>query len=109
MVGWHHRLNEHEFERTRGDSEGQRSLVCCSPWGLKESGMTQQLNKNNTALEVLSPNHWTAREGPMITSIGDVSWVLEKDILDRQFDNFPRECLHLKEDENECIITNFLK
>ena len=45
----------------------------------------------------------------MITSKGDVSWVLEKDILDRQFDNFPRECLHLKEDENECIITNFLK
>ena len=109
MVGWHHRLNEHEFERTQGDSEGQRSLVCCSPWGLKESGMTQQLNKNNTALEVLSPNHWTTREGPMITSKGDVSWVLEKDILDCQFDNILRECLHLKEDENECIITNFLK
>ena len=33
MVGWHHWLNEHEFEQTPGDSEGQGSLVCCSPWG----------------------------------------------------------------------------
>ena len=31
MVGWHHRLNEHESERTPGDSEGQRSLVSCRP------------------------------------------------------------------------------
>ena len=36
MVGWHHWLNGHEFEQTRGDSEGQGSLVCCSPWGRKE-------------------------------------------------------------------------
>ena len=33
MVGWHHRLNGHEFEQILGDSEGQGSLVCCSPWG----------------------------------------------------------------------------
>ena len=33
MVGWHHRLNEHEFEQTPGDGEGQGSLVCCRPWG----------------------------------------------------------------------------
>ena len=31
MVGWHHGLNEHEFEQTPGDSEGQRSLAGCSP------------------------------------------------------------------------------
>ena len=31
MVGWHHRLNGHEFEQTWGDSEGQGSLACCSP------------------------------------------------------------------------------
>ena len=30
MVGWHHRLNGHEFEQTLGDSEGQGSLACCS-------------------------------------------------------------------------------
>ena len=32
MVGWHHRLNGHEFEQAPGDSEGQGSLMCCSPW-----------------------------------------------------------------------------
>ena len=37
MLWWHHRLNEHEFEQTPCDSEGQGSLVCCSPWGCKES------------------------------------------------------------------------
>ena len=44
MVGWHHQLNGHEFEQTLGDSEGQWSLMCCSPWGQKESDMTEQLN-----------------------------------------------------------------
>ena len=39
MVGWHHRLNEHEFEQALGDSGGQRSLVCCNPWGCKEMDM----------------------------------------------------------------------
>ena len=47
MVGWYHRLNEHEFELTLGDSEGQESLVCCSPWHQKESDTTEQLNDNN--------------------------------------------------------------
>ena len=44
MVGWHHQLNGQEFEQTLGDSEGQGSLVCCSPWGHKELDMTEQLN-----------------------------------------------------------------
>ena len=47
MVGWHHRLNGHEFEQTPGDGEGQGSLVCCSSWGFKESDTTEQLNNNN--------------------------------------------------------------
>ena len=37
MVGWRHRINGHEFEQTLGDSETQGSLVCCSPWGGRES------------------------------------------------------------------------
>jgi len=41
MVGWHHRLNGHEVEQTLGDHERQGSLVCCSPWGRKESDMTE--------------------------------------------------------------------
>ena len=36
MVGWHHRLNGHEFDQTPGDSEGQGILACWSPWGHKE-------------------------------------------------------------------------
>ena len=35
MVGWHHRLNGHEFEQALGDGDGQGGLVCCSPWGHK--------------------------------------------------------------------------
>ena len=40
-VGWHHRLNGHEFEWTPGAGDGQGSLACCSPWGHKESDMTE--------------------------------------------------------------------
>ena len=39
MIGGHHQLNEHEFEQTLGDSEGQGSMACCSPWGRKELDM----------------------------------------------------------------------
>ena len=46
MVGWHCRLNGHEFEPTLGDGEGQGSLACCSPWGHKEWDKIGQLNKN---------------------------------------------------------------
>ena len=46
MVGWQHQLKGHEFEQTLGDSEGQGSLVCCSPWGHKESDTTERLNNN---------------------------------------------------------------
>ena len=44
MVGWHHRLNGHEFEQVPEDGEGQENLACSSPWGPKESDMTEQLN-----------------------------------------------------------------
>ena len=40
IIRYHHRLNGHEFEQTLRDSGGQRSLVCCSPWGHKESDMS---------------------------------------------------------------------
>ena len=40
MVGWHHRLNGHEFKQAPGDSKGQGSLACCSSWGCKESDTT---------------------------------------------------------------------
>ena len=47
MVGWHHQLNGHEFENALGDSEGQGSLECCSPWGHKELDTSEQLNTTN--------------------------------------------------------------
>ena len=50
MVGWHHRLNGCQFEQTPGDSDGQGSLACCSPWGRKDSDSTERLNNNNKLL-----------------------------------------------------------
>jgi len=46
MVGWHHRLSGHEFEQVLGDTEGQGSLACCSPWGRRELDPTQGPNSN---------------------------------------------------------------
>ena len=44
MVGWRHRLNGHEFEQASRVGDGQGRLVCCNPWGRKESDMTEWLN-----------------------------------------------------------------
>ena len=44
MVGWHHRLNGHEFEQALGVCDGQGGLVCCSPWVHKELDTTERLN-----------------------------------------------------------------
>ena len=46
MVGWHHRLNGHEFEQTPRDGEGQGSLARCSPQSHKKSDTTVQLNSH---------------------------------------------------------------
>ena len=43
MVGWHHRLDGHEFERALGVCDGQGSLAYCSPWGYKELDLTELL------------------------------------------------------------------
>ena len=51
-VGWHHRLDGHEFEQALGVGDGQGGLVCCSLWGRKESDTTERLSSkeiiNNT-------------------------------------------------------------
>ena len=57
MAGWHHWLNEHEFEQTTGDSEGQRSLTRCSPWSHKVLDMTEQLNWNELKVYMWKPNN----------------------------------------------------
>ena len=50
MVGWHHRLNGHEFEWSPGVGDGQGGLACCSPWGHKELDTTEQLNSSELNL-----------------------------------------------------------
>ena len=47
MVGWYLQLNGHEFKQTPGDSEGQGSLTCYSPWGCKQSDMTLATEQQN--------------------------------------------------------------
>ena len=47
MARWHHRLDVHEIEQAPGGSEGQGSLMSCSPRGHKESDMTERLNINS--------------------------------------------------------------
>ena len=44
MAGWHYQLNGHEFEQALGESEGQGSLTCCSPWSRKDLDMTKPRN-----------------------------------------------------------------
>ena len=50
MFGWHHQLSGHEFGQTPGDSEGQESLVCCSPRDYKQLDTTERLNYNNKGM-----------------------------------------------------------
>ena len=64
MVGWHHRLNGHEFEQAPGDGEGQGSLACCIPWGLKELDTIEWLNKNKGMIsDLVKESKWEWTEG----------------------------------------------
>ena len=64
MIGWHHWLDGHEFEQTVGDSEGQGTLACCSPWGrrVRHNRVTEQqqsfvaLELNYMFFHVLDPH-----------------------------------------------------
>ena len=53
MVGWHHRLDGHEFELTLRVGDGQGGMACCSPWGCKESDMTEDWTKTILILSSL--------------------------------------------------------
>ena len=44
MVGWYHLLDGHEFEQALGVGDGQRTLICSSPWALKDLDTTERLN-----------------------------------------------------------------
>ena len=52
MVGWNHQLNEREFGQVLGDSEGEGTLACCSPWGYKELDIAELLNNKSICLRI---------------------------------------------------------
>ena len=56
MVGWHPWLDGHEFEQALGDTKGQGSLICCSPWGHKGPDTTRRPKNNNTYIHGNSEN-----------------------------------------------------
>ena len=58
MVGWHHRLDGHEFQQALGVGDGQGSLACCSPWGRKELDMTEWLNWTDAQLGQISDKRY---------------------------------------------------
>ena len=60
MVGCHHQLKGHDFEQALGDSERQGSLVCCSPWGCKESETTEGLNMSIESVIIKGSSRLTA-------------------------------------------------
>ena len=70
IVGWHHQLNVHEFEQAPGVGSGQGSLACCSPWGHKDSDMTEWLNRTEwlILLSIFSYAYW-----PSHVFFGEVS------------------------------------
>ena len=65
MVGWHHQLNEHEFEKALGDGEEQGSLACCSRWGHKELDATtpQKGSYDQPRQHIKKQRHCFASEG----------------------------------------------
>ena len=68
MVGWHHRPNEYEFEQTPGIGDGQGSLVCCSPWGHRESDTTEQPNNNSKGQMVSFLKSYNSIDHPCCSS-----------------------------------------
>ena len=72
IFGWHHQLNGHEFEQAQGGSEGKGSLACCSPWGHKDSNLTEWLNNNHK----LRITHASLRT--------TISWLTSITIIGRQ-------------------------
>ena len=60
MVGWHHQINGHEFEQALGDSKGQGSLVCCSPWRLQKVRQVWVTEQQQWLLNFLEICHFKA-------------------------------------------------
>ena len=61
MIGWHHWLNGHEFEQTQGDSDGQRSLACCSPCRIEHDLATEQWQQAEAFMQAAWTEQWGRR------------------------------------------------
>ena len=72
MVQWHHQLNEHEFEQTLGDGEGQGSLACCSPWVAKSQTQLKQLSMYAHTRAREPPGSPQPPLGDAVTAVGQV-------------------------------------
>ena len=70
-VGWHHRLNDMSFSKLLGVGDGQGSLVCCSPWGLKESDITERQNnkKHLRSQRIYKNNLWENKKISLTNTI----------------------------------------
>ena len=67
MVGWHQRLDGHEFEQALAVGDGQGSLARCSPWGYKELGVTEQPNNEQSLYMKTVHNRVTmGKSSPML-------------------------------------------
>ena len=78
MIGWHHQLDGHEFEQALGVGDGQGSLACCSPWGRKESDMTEWLNWTDCEIEHVTLASWLC---PLwVDDLGQVSNTLRASV-----------------------------
>ena len=65
--GWMASLTHgHKFKQVLGDGEGQGSLVCCSPWGHKESDTTEQLNNNSMSIESMMLSNYLILCRPLL-------------------------------------------
>ena len=83
MVGWHHRLNGHEFEQASGLGDGEGSLPCCSPWGRKESDMTEWLNWTELKPQWLTTinRYFCCDSGDWLGGSEDLEWLMSASLL----------------------------
>ena len=90
MVEWHHQTNGHEFEQTLGDSEGQGSLACCSPYVQKDSDTTEQLKNNRISLGIIPLNIRGTADIPHFTPTTFLSapWNYKPGLVSRLILNF---------------------
>ena len=58
MIGWHHQLNGHEFEKAPAVGDGQGSLAYCSPWGCKELDLATEQQQNEKKVKMLREIIW---------------------------------------------------